>query len=75
MKESLTAEEGFTPAESKILLQGLEGIALTPLRPSGTVEIAGERVDVVTSGEFISSGKQVKVVKVEGTRVVVSEVV
>nr|WP_233168155.1 NfeD family protein [Paenibacillus roseus] len=75
LRESLTSEEGFIPAESKILLQGLEGIALTPLRPSGTVDIAGERVDVVTSGEFITAGKRVKVVKVDGTRVIVSEVV
>lgn len=74
LKESLTSEEGFVSAESKILLQGLEGIALTPLRPSGTVDIAGERVDVVTSGEFINQGARVKVIKVEGTRVVVSEV-
>lgn len=74
LKERLTSEEGFVSAESKILLQGLEGIALTPLRPSGTVDIAGERVDVITSGEFIASGVRVKVIKVEGTRVVVGEI-
>ena len=72
--DSLTTEEGFnsSPVELKEFL-GLEGVALTPLRPSGTVKIGNARVDVVTQGGFITSGTKVKVVKVEGTRVVVEQ--
>lgn len=51
-----------------------EGIALTPLRPSGTMEVRGYRVDVVTGGEFIEPGSKIKVIKIEGTRVLVREV-
>lgn len=41
---------------------GKTGVALTPLRPTGIVEIDGERLEVVTEGEFIAAGSQVRVV-------------
>ena len=47
------------------------GKALTPLRPSGTAIISGKRIDVVTEGPFVEPGTDVKVVEVEGMRVVV----
>jgi membrane-bound serine protease (ClpP class) len=47
------------------------GSTLTILRPSGTAVISGQRVDVVTEGDWIEAGTPVKVVAVEGLRVVV----
>lgn len=47
------------------------GAALTPLRPSGTALIDGHRVDVVTEGDMIDRDTPIKVVAVEGMRVVV----
>jgi membrane-bound ClpP family serine protease len=55
------------------LLNGT-GIALTQLRPSGNASINGQRVDVVTEGGLIERGTRVKVVAVEGARIVVREV-
>jgi membrane-bound serine protease (ClpP class) len=55
------------------LLNGT-GVALTQLRPSGTASINGQRVDVVTEGGLIQRGASVKVVAVEGARIVVREV-
>jgi membrane-bound serine protease (ClpP class) len=52
------------------LLNG-SGTALTQLRPSGTASINGQRVDVVTEGGLIERGAKLKVVAVEGTRIVV----
>jgi len=67
--------EGYVaPAPELKLFAGKEGIALTPLRPAGSAEIDGRRLDVVTEGEFIHTGARVKVIKVEGTRVVVKEI-
>ncbi|MDD4238111.1 MAG: NfeD family protein [Desulfotomaculaceae bacterium] len=67
-------EEGYVaPLSALGLFAGREGIALTPLRPSGAAEIDGQRLDVVTEGEFVSPGSPVQVIKVEGTRVVVKE--
>jgi membrane-bound serine protease (ClpP class) len=50
------------------------GTALTTLRPSGTAIIDGKRVDVVTEGPLIERGTSVKVVAVEGMRVIVRAV-
>ncbi|MFC4778524.1 nodulation protein NfeD [Paenibacillus sp. GCM10023252] len=71
LKESLTTEEGFIPAESKEALLGSYGVSITPLRPAGTALIDGHRIDVVTDGVFIDTNEEIVVIKVEGTRVVV----
>lgn len=47
------------------------GTAFTNLRPSGTAVIDGRRVDVVTEGSMIAQGTPVRVVALEGIRVVV----
>lgn len=49
------------------------GTALSPLRPAGTAVINGKRVDVVTEGQMIDPGTPVRVVAVEGMRVVVRQ--
>ena len=50
------------------------GTAFTSLRPSGTAVINGKRIDVVTEGPFVERGSPIKVVEVEGARVVVRAV-
>lgn len=74
LRDKLTTEEGYLSAEVKDSLLGLEGVTITALRPAGTVQIGDERVDVVTSGEFVDAKRTVKVIKAEGTWVVVKEV-
>jgi len=55
----------------KSQLIGLVGKAATALRPAGIMEVGGERYDVVTEGAFVEPGARVKVIHVEGNRVVV----
>jgi membrane-bound serine protease (ClpP class) len=52
-------------------LIGRTGTALSNLRPSGTALVDGRRVDVVTEGSMVARGSPVRVVAVEGLRVVV----
>ena len=52
-------------------LAALAGKSLSPLRPAGVTLIDGQRVDVVTNGEFIEPETEVEVVAGEGSRVVV----
>lgn len=70
ISQSSVGELGVARPE---LLHGT-GSALTQLRPSGTANINGQRVDVVTEGGLIERGTAVKVVAVEGARIVVREV-
>jgi membrane-bound serine protease (ClpP class) len=53
-------------------LVGMTGVAENLLRPAGTIRIDGRRVDVVTRGDPIDAGARVKVIGVEGNRVVVA---
>jgi membrane-bound serine protease (ClpP class) len=50
---------------------GKTGVAITPLRPSGTIRVDDKRLDVVTVGDFIPSETPVKVVNVEGRKIFV----
>ena len=43
----------------------------SPLRPSGIADVEGERVDVVSDGEFIEAGAEIVVSRVDGNRIVV----
>ncbi len=72
LKDELKTELGYVSQPVKEYLLGQTGKALTPLRPAGTAVFDGERVDVVTAGEFIQQGQPVTVVLVEGGRIVVS---
>jgi membrane-bound serine protease (ClpP class) len=74
LRDEMKKEQGYISSHSKIELVGKSGLTVTPLRPSGTVLIDGERVDAVTEGGFIPSQKEIVVVKVEGNRIVVREV-
>lgn len=65
----LSSATGYTSADENEALVGRIGRALTPLRPSGTADIDGERIDVITSGEYVPSGATVRVNRVRGSRV------
>jgi membrane-bound serine protease (ClpP class) len=64
---------GDVGAEKPELLEQT-GVAQTPLRPSGVAMINGKRVDVITEGSMIDRGSSVKVIAIEGMRVVVRAV-
>jgi len=70
---SMGTDQGYKSytEEKYSQLSGKEGVALTTLRPSGMVQIDGKKYSVVTSGELIEAKEKIKVVKVEGNRIVV----
>ena len=53
---------------------GRTGRTLSELRPSGAVEFDGERLDVVTGGEWVARGRLVRIVREEGNRITVEAV-
>jgi len=66
-----TTDKGYVPTENYQQYLGKAGKALTLLRPAGTAEIGGKRLDVVSEGTYIQPGTEIVVIKVEGNRVVV----
>ncbi|MBS4199716.1 nodulation protein NfeD [Bacillus sp. FJAT-49732] len=73
LTDSTNTESGYVSNVNRLELIGREGVTVTPLRPSGTVKVDEERLDVVAEGSFIENNTKVKVVKVEGSRIVVRE--
>jgi membrane-bound serine protease (ClpP class) len=63
------------PTSGLAVHPGMTGVARSILRPAGKVEIDGMLVDVVTEGEFLEAGATVRVLAVEGSRIVVERVV
>jgi membrane-bound serine protease (ClpP class) len=72
LETELTAREGFASApETDRAWLGKRGTAASTLRPAGIADFEGERVDVVSDGDFIEAGDPIAVVRVDGNRIVV----
>ncbi len=65
---SLKREATERSCEHRARYLGREGIAVTPLRPVGIVEIDGERIEAVTEGQYIAAGSRVRVVAMDRRR-------
>ena len=68
-------KEGFrsTPEAYEQFL-GAEGVALSTLRPSGIGLFDGNRLNVVAEGDFIDPQDNIKIIKVEGYKVIVRKI-
>ena len=70
---SLTVHDGYIGIDPALgAMVGQEARAVTDLRPSGKIEIAGVVYDAVSTGPFIEAGRQVKVVKYENAQLYVA---
>ena len=56
------------------VLVGHEGRTISVLRPSGIGDFDGVRLNVVTEGEFIENGTPIRIVRVEGGKIVVKAI-
>jgi len=68
-------ELGYTVGTKDLKrLIGEGGFAITTLRPSGIVEVDGKKLNVITKGEYIESNTKIKIISVEGNKIVVEAV-
>ncbi len=54
---------------------GMTGVTRTPLRPAGKAQFGAAQIDVVSEGEFLDPGTDVRISDIEGARVAVKRVV
>src|SRR5699024_9777704 len=71
LNDATDKESGYTSFDDRSHLVGQEAVTHTVLRPSGTIRLGDERYDAVAEGSYISSDVKVKIIYVEGTRIVV----
>lgn len=74
LNDSLKKESGFIGTEDLEYFLGKEGVATTVLRPAGTADFDGVKLDVVSEGEFIQKDRKIRIIKVEGRRIVVRQI-
>lgn len=63
--------EGVPDTDELKALLGAIGIVMTPLRPVGTCNFSGQRLECVAESGYIDKGKKVKVIKIESTQMTV----
>ena len=69
-----TSKEGYVaPKPQYEMYLGQVGKSLTQLRPAGKGDFDGVHLDVVTEGGYIRIGTAIRIIGVEGTRIIVRE--
>ncbi|CAG9608112.1 NfeD family protein [Pseudoneobacillus rhizosphaerae] len=71
LNDSTNTEQGYVSNVNRVDLLDKQGVTLTQLRPAGKIKIEDEIIDAVSEGAFIQKDQEVKVIKVEGSRIVV----
>lgn len=71
LKEQTDNDEGFVATANTELKEGDVGVAQTLLRPAGKAVFGDVIADVVSEGEFIEPGSNVKIIGLNGNRIVV----
>lgn len=73
LHEEQKRETGYVGSEDLKYFVGKEGVTITILRPAGTADFEGIKLDVISQGGFIKANSKVKIIEVEGRRIVVKE--
>lgn len=73
LSDEETPEEGYVATQDMEVFLGREGVTTTVLRPTGMAEFDGVKLNVSADGEYIARDESVRVIRVEGARVVVKK--
>lgn len=72
LRKTLSREDGVTSQSSELdKYIGMEGTAITDLRPAGTATINGKRVDVVSRGVYLDKDAEIVVSTITGNQIIV----
>jgi membrane-bound ClpP family serine protease len=74
LRKTLAKEDGVVSQKDGMnQLLNSSGVAVTDLRPAGSIKINDNKIDAVTQGDYIDKGTLVHVIKVTGNQVIVKE--
>ncbi|WP_377888474.1 NfeD family protein [Alkalihalobacillus sp. R86527] len=74
LRDQLSSELGYNSMNSEYKsLVGHTAKAITPFRPSGTIEVNNKKYSAVSVGRWINEGTWVTITDVDGTRILVEE--
>ncbi|MBU9712103.1 NfeD family protein [Evansella tamaricis] len=72
LKDKLSSDLGYNSMnESYRELVGKTGVTKTPFRPTGTIEVDGKLYSATTDNQWMQPNEKIRVISVDGTRIVV----
>lgn len=72
LTDRLTKDKGYSSLNMKYEeLVGKKGITITTLRPVGTIQVGNDKYSAVSNGQWIDKGSEIKIVEVDGTKILV----
>ena len=74
LKEEAKSTNGFMSSKNNQSLLNQKGVTISELHPAGIAVFDSVRHDVVSNGEFIEKNKNIIVMDVVGSRIVVKEI-
>nr|WP_076556895.1 NfeD family protein [Salimicrobium flavidum] len=75
LNDQLSSERGYNSMnETYRALIGEEGVAVTDMRPTGTIKVKGEEYSASTNGKWMEKGDKITVENADGTRILVKKV-
>ena len=69
--ETESNEDGYRSTADLAVFLGREGVTSSVLRPTGIADFDGVRLNVSSEGDYIAAGTQVRIIKVEGAKILV----
>lgn len=69
--ETESNEDGYRSVEDLAVFMDREGTATSVLRPTGIADFDGVRLNVSSEGDYIPAGTKVRIIKVEGAKILV----
>ena len=69
--ETESNEDGYRSTQDLAVFMNKEGVASSVLRPTGIADFDGVRLNVSSEGDFIPAGSKVRIIKVEGAKILV----
>lgn len=73
LQDNETKERGYVGPRDLRGYIGAQGVALTPLKPGGSVQVGEDRLDALSQGPYLTAGTEVVVTGVSSGSVIVSE--
>jgi membrane-bound ClpP family serine protease len=55
--------------------EGMEGVAVSTLRPIGNAEIDNKIIEVTTQGEYVPSGSKIRIIKISFNQITVEPLI
>ena len=71
LKDQEEPDRGYTAFRPDAGLVGKTGVTQTNLHPTGAALVDGKRLDVISRGEYIKKGQKIRIMDVQGMRILV----